>query len=85
MLLVLIDRIFFVYMILLFIRILSSWVPEFQNTRFMQFVAYCTDPYLNFFRGFIPPLGMIDISPIIAFLALSVLEFLVKSLVIWLI
>ncbi|MFQ5729293.1 MAG: YggT family protein, partial [Waddliaceae bacterium] len=28
------------------------------------------DPYLNFFRRFIPPLGVIDLSPIVAFLCL---------------
>lgn len=69
-----IDIFFNVYMIMLFVRILGSWVPEIQQYRFMQFISFYTDPYLNFFRRFIPPLGMIDISPIIAFLALSVIE-----------
>ena len=31
-------------------------------------------PYLNFFRRFIPPLGMIDWSPVVAILVLSLLE-----------
>ncbi len=39
-----------------------------------QFIRYYTDPYLNFFRRFIPPLGMIDFSPIIAFLCLSFIQ-----------
>lgn len=43
----------------------------------MQFIAFYTDPYLNLFRGIIPPLGMIDISPIFAFLALQLLEWLI--------
>lgn len=30
------------------------------------------DPYLNIFRGIIPPLGQIDLSPVLAFLALNV-------------
>lgn len=69
-----IDIFFQVYMLMLFIRILGSWVPEIQQYRFMQFISFYTDPYLNLFRRFIPPLGMIDISPIIAFLALSFIE-----------
>ncbi len=81
MLILIVDRIFFVYMIMLFARILSSWLPELQQYRFMQFVVYYTDPYLNFFRRFIPPLGMIDFSPIIAFLCLGVIEGMVKGLI----
>lgn len=29
------------------------------------------DPYLNLFRGIIPPLGGIDLSPILAFVVLD--------------
>ena len=36
-----------------------------------------TDPYLNAFRGLIPPLGGIDLSAILAFLALNLLQSLV--------
>jgi len=68
-----IDWLFTIYTAMLFIRILASWLPELQQYRFMQFIAFYTDPYLNFFRRFIPPLGVIDISPIIAFLCLSFL------------
>lgn len=79
MLIVIIDKLFLIYTLMLFARILCSWVPELQNTRFMQFISFYTDPYLNFFRRFIPPLGMLDLSPIVAFLALSFLEQAVKA------
>lgn len=69
-----IDILFQVYTLLLFARILGSWVPEWQNSRIMQFIGFYTDPYLNLFRRFIPPLGMIDFSPVIAFLCLSILR-----------
>lgn len=72
-------------MIMLFIRIISSWIPEWRDTTFIRFVSFYTDPYLNFFRQFIPPIGMLDISPIVAFFCLQVIEvglkLLVKSLV----
>jgi YggT family protein len=70
-------HLFFVsYTILLFLRILSSWFPmEWQGHRFVRFLAFYTDPYLNIFRRLIPPIGgMLDLSPILAFLALRFLE-----------
>lgn len=80
-----IDAFFWIYMIMLFIRIISSWIPEWRDTTFIRFVSFYTDPYLNFFRQFIPPIGMLDISPIVAFFCLQVIEvglkLLVKSLV----
>ncbi len=69
-----INLFFQVYLILLFARILGSWVPDLQQYRIMQFIAFYTDPYLNLFRRFIPPFGMLDISPIVAFFALDILK-----------
>ena len=82
LLILILDRLFLVYTIMLFARILSSWLPEIQHYRFMEFIAFCTDPYLNFFRRFIPPLGMIDISPIVAFLCLNILQYAINVLII---
>ncbi len=76
-----VDLLFMVFMIMIFVRILSSWIPELQGSKILQFVSFYTDPYLNIFRAIIPPLGMIDISPIIAFLCLGIIEFMVKWLV----
>lgn len=81
MLIKIIDILFQVYMLMLFARILCSWIPELQRSRFIQFIAFYTDPYLNFFRRFIPPLGMIDFSPIVAFLCLGIIESIVKEII----
>ena len=59
-----------IYNILLIIYILMSWVPSMRETAFGQFLGKIVEPYLAFFRKFIPPLGMIDISPIVAIFAL---------------
>ncbi|MBN9377251.1 MAG: hypothetical protein BGO14_09160 [Chlamydiales bacterium 38-26] len=69
-----IDLLFQVYMLMLFVRILSSWAPQLMEYKFMQFIAFYTDPYLNIFRRLIPPLGMFDISPILAFFSISLLK-----------
>jgi YggT family protein len=44
------------------------------------FLSPITDPYLNIFRSFIPPLGGLDISPILAILVLNIVAGLLGSL-----
>jgi YggT family protein len=59
---------------MLLVRILSSWIPQLHQYRFMHFIFFYTDPYLNFFRRWIPPFGMLDFSPIVAFMCLGFLQ-----------
>lgn len=73
----LINLAFKAYMIMLFARVLGSWFPQFQDHPIIRFLRKYTDPYLNFFRRFIPPIGMLDLSPMVAFFALIILENLV--------
>lgn len=67
-----------IYLALLFIRILLSWFPQINwyDPPF-SILSQLTDPYLNIFRSFIPPLGGMDFSPI---LALLLLQFVVGGL-----
>ena len=64
-----------IYLGLLFIRVLLTWFPniEWYNQPFAA-LSQITDPYLNIFRSIIPPLGGMDLSPMLAFLALSFLQ-----------
>lgn len=50
--------------------ILMSWIPALQTSAIGAFLAKIVEPYLNIFKRFIPPLGMIDFSPIVALIAL---------------
>ncbi|MBD0337080.1 MAG: YggT family protein [Cyanobacteria bacterium Co-bin13] len=61
-----------IYTVLLIIRILLSWFPnvDWLSPPF-NILSQLTDPYLNVFRSIIPPLGGIDLSPILAFLLLQ--------------
>lgn len=63
-----------IYSILLIIYILMSWVPASRETKFGKLLEKIAEPYLGFFRKFIPPLGMIDISPIVGLFALSLIS-----------
>jgi YggT family protein len=75
-----VDILFQVFFLFILARVIGSWIPELQRTKFMRFISYYTDPYLNLFRRIIPPLGMIDISPIVAIFALWVLEMVIKNI-----
>lgn len=80
----LIHIIFLIYTVMIAVRIIGSWFPSFARHRIMHFIAYWTDPFLNLFRKIIPPIGgMLDISPILAFLALQFLERILTRFVIW--
>ena len=59
---------------LLLIRVLLTWFPGVDwNNGVLRALSSLTDPYLNIFRGVIPPIGGFDISPISAFLLLNVI------------
>jgi YggT family protein len=80
---------FTVYLILIFIRILLSWIPRLPYNPVLHaivtFVHDVTDPYLRIFRRIIPPIGGggfgLDISPIIAIIVLYIAQALVVGIV----
>jgi len=59
-----------IYMLLIFVRIVFSWGRVSYTNRLMRFLVDTTEPLLGPLRRMIPPLGMMDISPIFAFLIL---------------
>jgi YggT family protein len=68
----------YVYFAFIMVRILMSWFPRMPYNRVLDmvltFVRDVTDPYLNLFRRFMPPVrigpGALDLSPIIATIVL---------------
>ena len=69
-----VSALFLVYIILIFVRILLSWIPRIPYNPLLSsvinFITEVTDPYLRLFRRIIPPVGgggfALDLSPIIA-------------------
>jgi YggT family protein len=78
-----------VYLVLIFVRIIMSWIPRIPYNRFLagflKFVTDVTDPYLNLFRRILPPVrlgpGALDLSPIVATFVLILVSSLVTSLI----
>ena len=64
-----------IYSYVLFLRVLLSWFPNVDlSNPILSGVVSISDPYLNMFRGVIPPLGGFDLSAILAFVALNLLR-----------
>lgn len=69
-----ISLLFRIYEYILIARILMSWVPDMERTSLGQILVRITEPYLGMFRRFIPPFGPLDLSPIVAILALYLIQ-----------
>jgi YggT family protein len=64
-----------IYTLVLLVRVLLSWFPNLDwSNPILTTVSSITDPYLNAFRGLIPPLGGLDLSAILAFLTLRLVQ-----------
>ena len=63
------------YCLLIFIRILLTWVPNIDvSLPPIQMLMRLTDPVLDLARRYIPPVGMIDLSPTIVLIVLFFLS-----------
>lgn len=83
------DTLLVVYIVLIFIRILMSWIPRIPYNPYLSailgFVRDVTDPYLNLFRRFLPPVRLgpaaLDLSPIVATFVLIIVGGILVSIV----
>jgi YggT family protein len=84
-----VNTLIIVYIVLIFIRILMSWVPRVPYYRWLDavlnFVREVTDPYLNLFRRFMPALRIggagLDLSPMVATFVLIIVGRIVVTLI----
>ena len=69
-----------VYTLLIFAYVILSWVRSPYTTHpVVRFLHDVCDPYLRLFRRVLPPLGPVDLSPIVAVAALLLLQYLVNG------
>ena len=72
-----------VYILLLFAYILTSWIRLPYRpwlNRVQRFLYDVCDPYLRIFRRFLPPLGPLDLSPMVGVIVLVILQRILVSL-----
>ena len=66
-----------VYVLLIFVHIIMSWFQLPYRPwlyRIRQFLADVCEPYLRLYRRFLPPLGPLDLSPMVGILVLVILD-----------
>ena len=82
-----VSKFFSIIYLLMFIRILLSWIRVSPNNSLVNIIYQLTDPILEPFRNLIDRAGIntgfIDFSPLIAFFVLQLLESLIIR-VLWL-
>ena len=84
-----VAALFLVYVILIFARIVISFIPRMPYRPWLRsvldFITETTDPYLNFFRRFLPRFGgggfALDLSPMVGLLVLYVAGAIVVGLI----
>ena len=78
-----VDVFITVYILLILVYVLSSWIRLPYNPwldRIQRFLYDVCDPYLRIFRRFLPPLGPLDLSPMLAVIVLLVAQQLLDSI-----
>lgn len=69
------------YQMILVVRIILTWFPAVRwYDQPWRFLAQITDPVMEPFRRLIPPIGGIDLSPILLFFAIGLLQKLLQIL-----
>jgi YggT family protein len=62
------------------IRVFLSWFRVNPDNRLVQLLYQITEPVLTPFRRLIPPIGMMDITPIVALFVLQILRSIVVNM-----
>jgi uncharacterized protein YggT (Ycf19 family) len=71
-----------VYTLMIFAYILTSWIRLPYSpwlNRVQRFLYDVSEPYLRLFRRFIPPLGPLDISPVVGVIVLQIVQRLISA------
>lgn len=75
-----IDLILLILIVAIFVRALLSWIPNLDaRNPFVLFVVQITEPVLAPFRAVIPRIGMMDISPMVALVVLSIVRSIIHE------
>jgi YggT family protein len=76
-----IPLLFNLYSFLILARVLMSWINVSPGNPIVTFIIEATDPVLKPLRNVIPPIGMMDLSPIAALILLQIVETIVMTII----
>ena len=79
----LLDTILTIYFYMIIVYIFMSWIPGARESQIGYYLGRICEPYLEQFRKFIPPLGMIDFSPIVALFVLQLAMIGLNQIALW--
>jgi YggT family protein len=68
--------------LLILVRVLLSWIPMARANALVSFIFAVTEPILAPIRRILPPVGGLDLSPIVAMILLQVISAMFASLVV---
>jgi len=68
------------YSWMILICVIISWVPELGRNKVAEILSRLVDPFLALFRRWIPPIGVLDISPMVA---MALLQLAARGLSSW--
>ena len=84
-----VSTLIYVYIILIFVYILANMLFSFGirppysrwSDAVLNFLRDVSEPYLRVFRKFIPPIGMVDLSPMVGIILLYVIRSVLYSVI----
>ncbi|MGH2698539.1 MAG: YggT family protein [Actinomycetota bacterium] len=74
-----ISQLLSIYVLILFVRIILSFVTQFRAPPsglgpIIGVIYDLTEPVLGIARRYIPPFGMLDLSPLVVFILIRILQ-----------
>lgn len=68
------DLLLGIYIMILFLRALISWFPIDRSSGIVRILLLLTEPVVEPIRAILPPMGMLDLSPMVAMLIILALR-----------
>lgn len=81
----LINRVFYIYSLVLVVYALLSWFPNGRQSGFGQLISKLARPYLDIFDQFIPPIGGLSFNVIIGIFVLELIQRGLMAIIMWLV
>ncbi len=75
-----VNLLFTILSFLILARVILSWLPQYRYNQIGEMIFALTEPILSPFQRIIPPMGMMDISPMVAIIVLIVVQSILTAI-----